>query len=443
MEALRALYFTPRLWLLLGALTACFVLGHFFSFFFLLAQVGLAAALALLAVDLLLLYRTRQGIAARRLVPERLSNGDDNPIRLYLENHYPFPLALHLLDELPPQFQKRDFDLKMILPAGASYTTQYTLRPLTRGEYRFGVLNAYASSRIGLASRRYRLAQEATVPVYPSFLQMQRYELFALSNYLSEAGIKKVRRLGQTMEFDRIRPYLTGDDYRTMNWKATARRGQFMVNTYQDERSQQIYSAIDMGRVMEIPVAGMSLLDYAINAALVISNIALRKQDRAGVLTFAHRLEALLPADRRQNQLGRILDLLYKQTTSHLESNYEELYAAIARQIKQRSLIILYTNFETLAALRRQLPYLRRLARRHLLVTVFFENTELHKVKSRAAATVEEIYIKTVAEQLDFEKRQIVKELERYRIQPILTTPAGLAAATINKYLELKARHLI
>ena len=216
-----------------------------------------------------------------------------------------------------------------------------------------------------------------------------------------------------------------------------------MVNTYQDERSQQIYSAIDMGRVMEIPVAGMSLLDYAINAALVISNIALRKQDRAGVLTFAHRLEALLPADRRQNQLGRILDLLYKQTTSHLESNYEELYAAIARQIRQRSLIILYTNFETLAALRRQLPYLRRLARRHLLVTVFFENTELHKVKSRAAATVEEIYIKTVAEQLDFEKRQIVKELERYRIQPILTTPAGLAAATINKYLELKARHLI
>ena len=134
MEALRALYFTPRLWLLLGALTACFVLGHFFSFFFLLAQVGLAAALALLAVDLLLLYRTRQGIAARRLVPERLSNGDDNPIRLYLENHYPFPLALRLLDELPPQFQKRDFDLKVILPAGASYTTQYTLHPLTRGE---------------------------------------------------------------------------------------------------------------------------------------------------------------------------------------------------------------------------------------------------------------------------------------------------------------------
>ena len=301
-----------------------------------------------------------------------------------------------------------------------------------------GLLTSYRGAKGG-----YRLARDAAVPVYPSFLQMQRYELFALSNHLSEGGIKKVRRLGQTMEFDRIRAYVTGDDYRTMNWKATARRGQLMVNTYQDERSQQIYSAIDMGRVMEIPVAGMSLLDYAINAALVISNIALRKQDRAGVLTFAHRLEALLPAERRQNQLGRILDLLYKQTTSHLESNYEELYAAIARQIKQRSLIILYTNFETLAALRRQLPYLRRLASRHLLVTVFFENTELRKVKTRAAATVEEIYIKTVAEQLDFEKRQIVRELERYRIQPILTTPAGLAAATINKYLELKARNLI
>jgi uncharacterized protein (DUF58 family) len=442
-EFLRALYFTRRLWLLLGALTTCFVLGHFFSLLFTLAQMGLSIVVALVVLDLFLLYRTRQGIAGRRQVPERLSNGDDNPIRLNLENHYPFPLIVRILDELPPQFQKRDFALDLVLPARATYTTHYTVRPLSRGEYHFGALNVYACSRIGLASRRYRFAQDVMVPVYPSFLQMRRYELFALSDRLAEAGLKKVRRLGQTMEFERIRRYGTGDDYRTMNWKATARRGQLMVNTYQDEKSQQVYSAIDMGRVMEIPFAGMSLLDYAINAALVISNIALRKQDRAGIITFAHRLEALLPADRRHTQLGRILDLLYSQTPSYLESDYEQLYAAVVRQVKQRSLILLYTNFETLAALRRQLPYLRRLASRHLLVTVFFQNTELHQVRSRPAATVEEIYIKTIAEQLDFEKRQIVKELERYKIQPILTTPAGLTAATINKYLELKARHLI
>ncbi len=443
MRLVRELYFTDRLWLLLGALVLCFVLGHFTALSFALAQMGLLAVVVLLGAELFLLNRTRQGIVARRQVPERLSNGDDNTIQLYLENHYPFPLVVRIIDELPAQFQIRDFALDVFLPLKGNYATSYTLRPLSRGEYHFGALNIYATSRVGLARRRYRFGQNAMVPTYPSFLQMRRYELFAISNRLAEVGIKKVRRLGQTMEFDRIRRYISGDDYRTMNWKATARWGDLMVNTYQDEKSQQVYSVIDMGRVMEIPFGGMSLLDYAINAALVISNIAIGRQDKAGIITFAQRLEALLPADRRHTQIGRILELLYNQVPSYLESDYEGLYAAIVRQIKQRSLILLYTNFETLAALRRQLPYLRRIASRHLLVTVFFQNIELYEVMARPASTVEEIYIKAAAEQLDFEKRQIVKELERHKIQPVLTTPSGLAAATINKYLELKARNLI
>ena len=397
----------------------------------------------LLSLDLFLLHRTRQGISARRETPERWSNGDDNTIDLFLQNHYPFPVAARVVDELPEQFQMRDFSLDFALSPGEKLATGYTLRPVARGEYHFGALNVYVSSRIRLASRRYRLAAAAVVPVYPSFLQMRHYELMAISDRLAEVGIKKVRRLGQTTEFDRIRTYVAGDDYRTMNWKATARRAELMVNTYQDERSQQIYSAIDMGRVMKIPFAGMTLLDYAINAALVISSIAIRKHDKAGIITFSHQLEALLPADGKHTQMDRILELLYNQTTLYLESGYEQLYAAISRHIKQHSLILLYTNFETLSALTRQLPYLRRIASRHLLVIIFFQNIELRQLLERPAAATEEIYIKTIAEQLDFEKRQIVRELERYGIQPVLTTPQALTVAAINKYLELKARNLI
>src|SRR5690606_40532545 len=123
----------------------------------------------------------------------------------------------------------------------------------------------------------FRVSQNKTVPVYPSFRQMRKYELPAISNRLTEFGIKKIRRIGQNREFEQIKEYVVGDDYRTINWKATARRGTLMVNTYQDERAQQVYAVIDKGRTMKMPFEGMTLLDYDINASLVISNIAIRK----------------------------------------------------------------------------------------------------------------------------------------------------------------------
>ena len=141
--------------------------------------------------------------------------------------------------------------------------------------------------------------------------------------------------------------------------------------------------------------------------------------------------------------MQKILEVLYNQKTNFLESNYELLYANIRQRITNRSLLLLYTNFETLSSLQRDLPYFRKIARDHLLVVVFFENTELRALLDAPASTTEEIYLKTIAEKFAFEKRQIVKELQRYGIHSILTTPSGLTVNTINKYLELKARRLI
>ena len=167
-------------------------------------------------------------------------------------------------------------------------TISYFLRPVKRGEYSFGAVNVFASSPIGLVSRRYQFSQNKMVPVYPSYIQMRKYELLAISNRLTDTGIKKIRRVGQHTEFERIREYVPGDDYRTINWKASARKSHLMVNNYQDERSQQVYALIDKGRAMQMPFNGMSLLDYAINASLVISNIAIKKSDKAVLITFQH-----------------------------------------------------------------------------------------------------------------------------------------------------------
>lgn len=245
------------------------------------------------------------------------------------------------------------------------------------------------------------------------------------------------------MEFEQIREYVPGDDYRTLNWKATARKGSFMVNNFTDEKSQQLYCVIDKGRAMKMPFEGLSLLDYAINASLVLSNVALTKEDKAGLVTFSDKPGTFLAANKNATQMQLILEVLYNQKTRYLESDFEQLYVQLRRRVSQRSLVILFTNFESLGGMRRQLPYLRKIAQYHLLITVFFENTELQSLLNTPAKNLEEVYTKTIAEKFAFEKKVIAKELGQYGIISILTAPQQLTVQTVNKYLELKARQAI
>ncbi len=437
---LKSLYLGRRFYAALGGVVLLFVGGHVAPVLAAVARVGLLALAVLLVLDVLLLYRTKQGLRARRTTPERFSNGDDNELRIHVASFYAFPVRVTIIDELPFQFQIRDATHRLLVQPGQEETVRYTVRPVERGSYAFGALNVYARSALGLASRRYRFEEGREVPVYPSYLQMRRYELLAISNRLEEVGVKKLRRLGHTMEFDHVRGYVLGDDPRTINWKATARRASLMVNQYRDERAQPVYCVLDMGRVMKMPFDGMTLLDYSINASLVLANIALLKQDRAGLVTFSHEIGVVLPAERKSGQIYKIQEVLYKVETDFLESDYARLAAHLRRRLRQRSLVMLFTNFETRSSMQRQLPYLRALARQHVVVVIFFENTELRALLQTTPKDTEQIYVKTIAEKFAFEKREIVKDLNRHGIQSILTAPAQLSVNTINKYLELKAR---
>jgi len=437
-------FLSVRFFWLLAALTLCFVLSFFFAPLWGLAQVALGALLMLLFIDILLLYGQAEGLEAAREMGEKLSNGDENEIFIRLENHYAQRIWIEVLDELPAQFQIRDFRMLSAMPPKSQSRLRYTLRPVKRGEYAFGALHIFVRSVLGLACRRYRFEpQGKVVPVYPAFLQMRKYELLAISNRLTEYGVKKIRRIGHNLEFEQIKEYVVGDDIRTINWKATARRNDLMVNHYQDERAQQIYSLIDKGRTMRMPFEDMSLLDYAINASLVISKIALLKDDKAGIIAFNNRISAFVPASRVSRQMNTILQTLYHQKSAYKESDLEKLYIHIKNRIAQRSLLLLYTNFESLSSMRRQLPYFRRLAAQHVLVVIFFENTELQQLSKVLAEDLEEVYIQTIAQNMLYEKQLIAKELMQYGIHSIVTSPAGLSVNTINKYLELKARGLV
>jgi uncharacterized protein (DUF58 family) len=437
------LFLGKRLFAGLAVAVILFLLSFFFNWMGDIPLFFFWALMLLLVIDLTLLYRTENGLFARRSSPERLSNGDENDLAIYVESFYPFPVKVGLIDEIPFQFQKRDVWFKTNLKSREHKMINYKLRPTKRGEYEFGDIRAYVESPIGLISRRYNFEQSEILPVYPSFLQMQKYELLAVSNRLTAQGIKKIRRIGHSMEFEQIKNYVPGDDYRTINWKATARKGDTMVNAFTDEKSQHVYCIIDKSRAMKMPFEELSLLDYAINATLALLNIAMLKDDKAGLITVSEKMGAVVPADRRPGHLNKLLQVLHKEKTRYLESNMELLYSTIRTVIKQRSLIVFFTNFESLSAMERQIPYLKKVSRLHLLLVVFFTNTELEKVTENPAEDVEGIYTKTIAEKFLYEKKLIVKELNKFGIQSIMCKQQDLTVNTINKYLEIKSRQQI
>ena len=436
-------YINHRFFHILTGVGLCYVLAFFFPELTWFAH-GLLCLLAVLfIVDSMLLFNQKYAIYSQRILPEKLSNGDENSVKIDIKNNYLFRVDLKIIDEIPFQFQKRDFLIKKtILPQGSSFF-EYILIPKERGEYVFGGLNIFAKSPIGLVSRKFVFQKEASLPSYPSFVHLRKYELMALQNEFLLGGIKKIRKLGHTMEFEQIRDYVQGDDIRSINWKATSKANKLMVNQYQDERSQRIYMLIDKGRTMQMPFKGLSLLDYSINAVMALSHIILKKSDRAGMMTFSQRTENKVQADQKSGQLKKISEALYNIKTNFYESDFSRLYQDVKTTINQRSLVLLFTNFETLDAVNRQMKYLRGIARNHLLVVIFFKNSELNDLMNKKPENIQEVYDEIIAEKLEFEKKLIIQELRKYGIFTVYTLPENLNIEVINKYLEIKARGIL
>ncbi len=443
MNFFKQLHIHNRFFSYIAVLSGIFLLSYWISILLVVAWFFSIAFSTIALIDLMLLFRFKNGIVASRVVPKKFSNSDENNLRITLENKYPFAVKVTTIDELPIQFQKRNFSHVKHVEKQSNQTFEYTVTPFERGEYHFGTLNVYAATALSFFSRRFCFDADKMVAVYPSYVQMKKYEFLAISNKLNTVGLKKIRRIGHTLEFEQIKNYVVGDDVRTINWKATAKKGELMLNQYQDEKSQPIYSIIDTGRVMKMPFNELKLLDYAINATLAFSNIALLKNDKAGMLTFSKKVNDMVLATNKKTNLSVINETLYNINTAHSDSDFGMLYGTIKRKINQRSLLILYTNFEHVSALKRQMPFLVALAKKHLLITVLFENTELDALIEGEACDVQEVYHKTIGEKFSYDKRLIVKELEKRGINTILTKPAQLSINVINKYLEFKSKGLI
>jgi uncharacterized protein (DUF58 family) len=439
---IKQFFVTLRFYIAMGACVLLYIISFFYPPLFGIVNIIFAIACILVVADYLFVFVLFKPPTATRTISDRLSNGEANPVLLDITNKMPFVITLHVIDELPVQMQERNMDIRKTLAPKETIQIKYNITPTERGSYNFGDIIIYFQSQLGLVQRRQNADAEEIVSVYPSFSQLGKYSLMA-NTTTTEQGSKRMRKIGQSMEFEQIKNYVSGDDIRTINWKATARNGNLMVNNYTDEKSQQVYCIIDKGRLMKMPFNGLSLLDYAINATLALSNICLQKQDKIGLMSFSDKMGSIIAADRKPIQRENIMQVLYKESTSFMESDYEMLYMQVRNKLKQRSLLILFTNFESLNGLKRQVNYLRSIAKHHLLLVVFFENTELTKLSTATAHNVEDVYVKTIADKLAYEKRMVVKELLHYGILSVLSSPENLTVNAINKYLELKAKQVL
>ena len=441
------MYIAHRFYYLLTAVILIIAIGFAVPLMFTIGRILVFLLFIAVLVDIVMLYihwNSSQPLRVFRSLSPRFSNGDDNPVKVRLESSYPFDIHTEVIDEVPFVFQRRDVLFKARIRKQGDATISYALRPTQRGVYGFGHVRVFVSSPLGLVQRRFTCCEPQDVKVYPSYLMLRQYELLAMSNNLREMGIKRIRRIGHNTDFEQIKDYVVGDDYRTINWRATARRHQLMVNVYQEERSQQVFSVIDKGRMMQQTFLEMTLLDYAINASLVLSYVAVNKQDKAGLITFSDQFETFVPASRQQGQMQTLQEALYAEHTAFGETDYSALLAGLSRHVTRRSLLILYTSFTSMAALRRQLSYLRQLALRHRLLVVFFEDEELRDfvqdTHHQSSITTEQTYQRVIAEKFAYEQRLIVHTLRQYGIQSLLTTPQNLSVDVINKYLEIKSR---
>ncbi len=426
----------------LGGIITLSVLGFYWRPFYWFAILGLIVLLVAVVFDYYRLYRIAAKITAERFTPRVLSLSDEMNIRIRLFNGSNRSVSVRVIDELPFDLQIRDHHIDLELKPEADRELRYPIRPLTRGEYGFGRINLWLTTSWKLAEWRVVRGEAETVPVYPSIIQMQQFSLKAQTT-VPAAGRRRLRRLAKSYEFDQIKDYVQGDDLRSVNWKATSRRNALMVNQYEDERAQRVYCFVDKGRTMLMPFEGLSLLDYAINATLALSNVIIGRDDRAGLLTFSDKVGTVLPADSKPDHLRRLMEALYRQEDRQVESNYDLLYYASRKLLGGRSLIVLFTNFESNYALDRVLPGLRRIAKSHQLVVVMFENTEIADLLKDKTVDTEDVYLKATARRYLQQRELMAARLRQNGVKVVLTRPQDLTGEVINKYLELKQRGLV
>lgn len=395
--------------------------------------------LSLVAADVLLTPRPEQ-LEAERINDTRLSIGAENLITVLLSNHSSRSLHFTLRDEYPYQFLCDAVFIEGHLPAYDIFEAKYHVRPIQRGDYHFGNINLRYRSLFQTFIRQARYLAGADVKVYPNVLEVRKYDLLAQKGMLYELGLRQARVFGAGTEFERLREYNTDDEFRRINWKATARQGKPIAVEYETERSQYVMSVIDTGRLMRPPIGDLAKLDYVINTSLLLTYVALLKGDHVGLLTFADDVGTYLAPKSKRGQFYRMLEALYNVQFQAVEADYARALGYLSLKQKRRSLVVIFTDLVTLDAARPLIANLARLAQRHLPLCVTISDPNITRLAQQPAQHSDALYQRAVAEMLLDERQVVLDTLNRSGVMTLDVPADKLTVSVINTYLELKAR---
>lgn len=378
----------------------------------------------------------------------RLYLGAENVITLLVYNRSAMDVELLLKDDYPPEFAVRGRTLAVTAPARQTVSATYAAFPPNRGQYDFGAIHMRYRSGLRLVYRQARFAAAESVKVYPNVRELRKHELLGVRRREMDLGQRLSRHKGEAREFESLREYIPGDDYRHIAWTATARRSKLVTREYQIERSQNILLAIDTGRLMTARLSDFNKLDYAINAALAMAYVALRRGDRVGLLLFGRDVHTFLPPRSGKGVINELLEAVYPVQPELVESSYRRALRTIATRMKRRSLVLILTDLvgslraEALA-LSDLVRYTRLLLPRHLPVIVTLGNEELTALTRERPADVEMLLHQSVGEELLAAREAVLARLRDLGALTLDVSPARITPELINQYLEIKARGLL
>ncbi len=399
-------------------------------------------AAALCVADWRLAGRVERFEAAR-IHDTKLSLGVRNPITVSVRDRARRGTMLWVRDEAPEAFKIDTRVMQGRIPPQAAWQGVYHLQPLRRGDYKFGDIVLRWLGPLGLVMREGRVNAAGPVKVYPNLLDVRKYDLLLRRNRLQEIGLRATRMFGEGTEFERLREYLPDDEFRRINWKATARRHRPVTVQYQTERSQNVIAVLDTGRMMQTPVADIAKLDYAVNAVLFLSYVATGKGDRVGVMSFADDVGHYLAPRQGRGQFYRMLEVLYAVDAQQIEPNYRKALTYLAVKQRRRTLIIIFTDLSGGISMDSLVAQVSLLARSNLPLVVTISDPDVHAAATQRPGDSATAYQRATAAQL-LDERQVVLDTLRKRGVLTLDVPANqLSMAVINRYLELKGRSML
>jgi len=382
-------------------------------------------------------------ITIERRVGPRLALGEREPVTVLAHNALPHAVRIEVRDEPPEEIPTENRLVALSLPARGHGQSTYWVIPPARGDYSFAGLTTRVPGPLGLVQRQWRDLAPTRVQVYPNFRQAGRMELLARRSHLMRTGLHTLRRRGEGRTFESLRDYVQGDDTRHMDWKATARRRRPIVREYEVERHQNVLLMLDAGRMMTAEVGNLTKLDCAVNASLLVAHAAVTHGDKVGLLVFAEEILAYLPPRTGKNQIGRVLEALYRIQPSLVEPDYAAAFRYLAARRLQRALILVFTDLVDTRASGRLLRHVAALMPHHLPLLVAIADPTLERYVQAPPAAVTAVYRQAVARELLHERGEALKAITTRGGLALDVPPDRLDLAVVNRYLEVKRRAML